>query len=129
MHTYTGIDIVRRVRPKKPKAPPIKPLEFLGSSRDDLAAMPAGVRHDIGVELMRVQFGGQPTDFKPMSTVGSGAYEIRVRDAAGAFRAIYVAKFEAAVYVLHAFQKKTQQTAKADIELARDRYRMIGEKR
>lgn len=116
------------MKPKKPTAPPIKQLEFLGSSRDDLAAMPAGVRHDIGVELMRVQFGGQPTDFKSMSMVGSGAYELRVRDASGAYRAIYVAKFEAAVYVLHAFQKKTQQTAKADIELAKVRYRMIGGK-
>jgi phage-related protein len=63
-----------------------------------------------------------------MSTVGAGAYEIRVRDASGAFRASYVAKFEAAIYVLHAFQKKTPQTAKADIELARVRYRMIGGK-
>lgn len=106
----------------------MKPLEFLGSSRDDLAAMPAGVRHDIGLELMRVQFGGTPADFKPMPAVGAGAYEIRVRDASGAWRAIYVAKFEAAVYVLHAFQKKTQQTAKADIDLARVRYRMIGGK-
>ena len=106
----------------------MKPLEFLGSSRDDLAGMPAGVRHDIGVELMRVQFGGQPTDFKPMSTVGAGVYEIRVRNTSGAYRAMYVAKFEAAVYVLHAFQKKTQRTAKADIELAKARYKMIGVK-
>lgn len=119
---------MRRVKSKKPTARPIKPLEFLGSSRDDLAAMPANIRHDIGVELMRVQFGGQPTDFKPMSTVGSGAYEIRVRDSSGAFRAIYVAKFESVVYVLHAFQKKTQQTAKADIDLAKVRYKMIGAK-
>ncbi|MGE0582857.1 MAG: type II toxin-antitoxin system RelE/ParE family toxin [Steroidobacteraceae bacterium] len=117
------------MRARKATAPPIKPLEFLGSSRDDLASMPASVRHDIGLELMRVQFGGQPTDFKPMSTVGSGAYEIRVRDAAGAYRAIYVAKFEAAVYVLHAFQKKTRQTSRADIELAKARYRLIGGKR
>ena len=104
----------------------MKPLEFLGSSRDDLVGMPSGIRHDIGVELMRVQFGSQPRDFKPMSTVGAGAYEIRVRDAAGAYRAVYVAKFEATVYVLHAFQKKTQQSAKADIELAKARYKMIG---
>lgn len=117
---------MRCVHPGKPTAPSIKSLEFLGSSRDDLTAMPAGVRHDIGVELMRVQFGGQPSDFKPMSAVGSGAYEIRVRDASGAYRAVYVAKFEAAIYVLHAFQKKTQQTAKADIELAKVRYKMIG---
>ena len=116
------------MKPKKLKALPMKPLEFLGSSRDDLAAMPAGVRHDIGLELMRLQFGGQPMDYKPMSTVGAGAYEIRVRDVSGAYRAMYVAKFAAAVYVLHAFLKKTQQTAKTDIELAKIRYKMIGGK-
>ena len=77
---------------------------------------------------MRVQFGGEPANFKPMPTVGAGAYEIRVRDESGTYRAIYVAKFEAAVYVLHAFQKKSQQTAKLDIELAKVRYRMIGGK-
>jgi len=77
---------------------------------------------------MRVQFGGEPTSFKPMPTVGAGAYEIRVRERSGSYRAIYVAKFEAAVYVLHAFQKKSQQTPTADIELAKARYRMIGGK-
>jgi phage-related protein len=74
---------------------------------------------------MRVQFGGRPADFKSMPVIGAGAYEIRVRDPSGAYRAIYVAKFEAAVYVLHAFQKKTQQTAKADLELAQVRYKLI----
>jgi len=63
-----------------------------------------------------------------MPTVGAGAYEIRVRDESGAYRAIYVAKFETAVYVLHAFQKKSQRTARMDIELARARYRLIGGK-
>lgn len=90
--------------------------------------MPDSVRHDIGLELMRVQFGGEPKNFKPMPTVGAGAYEIRVRDESGAYRTIYVAKFEAAIYVLHAFQKKSQQTAKADMELAKVRYKMIGGK-
>jgi phage-related protein len=106
----------------------MKPLEFLGSSRDDLAAMPANIRHGIGLELMRVQFGGEPTDFKPMPSVGAGVYEIRIRDVSGAYRAMYVARFDAAVYVLHAFQKKTQQTAKTDIELGKARYRLIGGK-
>jgi phage-related protein len=104
----------------------MKRLEFLGSSRDDLAAMPAGIRHAIGFELMRVQWGGAPTDFKPMSTVGVGVYEIRVRDASGAYRARYGAKFESAVDVLHAFQKKTRQTPRMDIELGRARDRMMG---
>ena len=103
----------------------MKSLEFLGSSRDDLCAMPDSVRHDIGLELMRVQFGSEPTNFKSMHTVGAGAYEIRVRDVSGAYRAIYVAKFEHAVYVLHAFRKKTQQTTKRDIDLAATRLRQI----
>ena len=130
MHAHTGIDIVPGVKPKRPTAPPIKPLEFLGSSRDDLAAMPANVRHDIGVELMRVQFGGEPKSFKPMSSVGAGAYAIRVRDESGAYRVIYVAKFAEAVYVIHAFQKKARKTPKAEIELARKRYRaMLNERK
>jgi phage-related protein len=104
----------------------LKPLVFLGSSRDDLRAMPDSARHDIGLELMRVQFGGDPADFKPMSVVGIGACEIRVHEESGAYRAIYVARFENAVYVLHAFQKKSRKTAKKDIDLARVRYKLIG---
>jgi phage-related protein len=104
----------------------MKPLEFLGSSRDDLRAMPDAIRHSIGLELMRVQFGAETWSFKPMPTVGTGVHEIRVRDASGAYRAIYVARFEAAIYVLHAFHKKTQQTTKMDVELAKARYRLIG---
>ena len=104
----------------------LKPLVFLGSSRDDLRAMPDSVRHDIGRDLMRVQFGGQPANFKPMSAVGVGACEIRVHDESSAYRTIYVARFENAVYVLHAFQKKSRKTAKNDIDLGKVRYRMIG---
>lgn len=87
--------------------------------------MRESVRHAIGVELMAVQLGGTPTDFKPIPAVGADAYELRVRDLSGAFRVVYVAKFADSIYVLHAFQKKTQKTAKADLELARQRYRLI----
>ena len=104
----------------------LKPLKFLGSSKEDLLAMPEAVRHAMGVELMVVQFGGAPSDFKPMPTVGQGVYEIRVRDVAGAFRVMYVARFSEAVYVLHAFQKKTQKTSKNDLDLAAFRYKLIG---
>jgi len=88
----------------------MKPLSFVGSSLDDLRAFPAAVRHAIDVELMRVQFGGVPTNFKPFKEIGSGAYEVRVH-LDGAWRVIYVTKLEKAIYVLHAFQKKTQRTA------------------
>ena len=63
-----------------------------------------------------------------MKAVGAGAYEIRHRDASGAFRVIYVAKFADAVHVLHAFQKKTRKTAQADIDLAAQRYKLIGDR-
>lgn len=61
-----------------------------------------------------------------MPDIGPGVHEIRVRDRAGTFRVIYVAKFDEAVYVLHAFQKKTPRTSRLDIEVARRRYRSIG---
>ncbi len=70
----------------------------------------------------KVQNGREADDWKPMPTIGPGAQEIRIRDAAGAFRVVYVAKFADAVYVLHCFQKKTQKTSKADVDLARKRY-------
>ena len=80
-----------------------------------------GVRR--GHQLDQVQRGREPDDWKPMNTVGRGVREIRIRDAAGAFRLLYVAKFDDAVYVLHCFQKKTQKTSKADLNLAAQRYR------
>jgi phage-related protein len=103
----------------------MKTVRFLDSSHKDLCAMPAPARHALGVELLTVQYGGEPKDWKPMPEVGAGAIEIRHRDESGAFRMIYVAKFAEAVYVLHAFQKKTQKTPKPDIDLATQRYRKL----
>lgn len=102
----------------------LKPLRFVGSSLESLRGFPREVRHAIGVELMRLQSHLEPTDFKPMPSVGPGAYEIRVH-LDGAWRVVYVAKFEEAIYVLHGFQKKTQRTAKRDLETAQRRYRLI----
>jgi phage-related protein len=69
-----------------------------------------------------VQRGAESTDFKPMPTIGKGVEELRVRDESGAYRVIYTARLPDAIYVLHAFQKKTQATAKRDVELAKSRY-------
>jgi phage-related protein len=100
-----------------------KPVEFRGSALEDLRAFPQTARREAGYQLDRVQHGREPDDWKPMNTVGRGVKEIRVRDAAGAFRVLYVAKFADAVYVLHCFLKKTQKTRKADLDLASQRYR------
>ena len=104
---------------------PRKDLEFIGSSYDDLIAFPADVRHEAGYQLDRVQQGEAPKDWKPMSTIGAGVCEIRLREADGAFRVVYVAKLERAVYVLHCFQKKTQKTEQRDIDVATKRYRQL----
>ena len=66
-------------------------------------------------------------DWKPMNTIGPGVREIRIRDKHGAFRVIYVAKFQSAVYLLHCFQKKTRATSKADLNLAESRSRDLVE--
>ena len=102
-------------------------MRFIATARKDLAEFPQSARRRAGYELFMVQVEREPADFKPVPSVGPGAYEIRVRDEAGAFRVIYVAKFAHAVYVLHAFQKKTRKTSRADLALARRRYKMIGE--
>jgi phage-related protein len=109
----------------------IKPVEFLGSALEDLRAFPRPARRSAGYQIDRVQRGLEPDDWKPMATVGAGVREIRLRDEAGAFRVVYAAKLEEAVYVLHCFQKKSKRTARRDLELATSRYRAIpkGEKR
>lgn len=101
----------------------LKPVEFRGSALDDLRAFPPAARREAGHQLDQVQHGRDPDDWKPMTTIGPGVREIRIRDAAGAFRVIYVAKLADAVFVLHCFQKKTQKTPRADLDLAARRYR------
>lgn len=104
-----------------------KPVHFIGSSLEDLRAFPDEARRDAGFNLNFVQQGLEPSDWKPMKTVGAGVNELRVRDPSGAFRVIYLATRPEAVYVLHCFQKKTRKTRKADIELAARRLRQMGE--
>jgi phage-related protein len=100
-------------------------IVFLGDSLDRLREFPDTARREAGVELRQIQLGLDPSDWKPMKTVGPGVREIRIRDKAGAFRVIYVVRRSDAVHVLHAFQKKTQQTAKKDLDLAAARLRQI----
>jgi phage-related protein len=103
----------------------IKPVEFLGDSLDALRRFPQDARRQAGFQLDRVQHGLDPDDWKPMKSIGVGVKEIRIRDAEGAFRVIYVAKFEEAVYVLHCFQKKAEKTEKAALVLARARLKEL----
>lgn len=103
----------------------MKEVTFLGNSLDCIREFPNEIRQQSGYELHKVQNGEMPTDFKPMPTIGRGVMEIRLRDENGAFRIIYTAKIENMIYVLHAFQKKTQRTSQQDLNLAKQRLNEI----
>lgn len=104
----------------------MKNVIWLGSSRLDLREFPASVQDAsfaiIGLQLFYPQQGRRADDWKPINTVGQGVEEIRMRDATGAFRVIYYARRADSIYVLHAFQKKTQQTPLQDLRLAKKRF-------
>lgn len=107
------------------KSENIREIEFLGSSLSDIRAFPEDARSEAGQELLNVQYGGMPSDWKPMSSIGTGVFEIRIKCQSGAFRVIYITKIADAIYVLHAFQKKTQKTNQRDIDLAKKRLAAI----
>ena len=97
-----------------------KPLQWVGGSLAELRAFPAEARRRAGYQLRRLQQGLLPDDWKPMTTVGPGVAELRVHTGTE-HRVFYIAKFDEAIYVLHAFEKRTRQTPHAAIELAHKR--------
>ena len=106
----------------------IKPVRFRGDAMESLRRFPDNARQDAGFQLDKVQRGRDPDNWKPMRSIGPGVKEIRIRDVTGAFRVIYLATLADAVYVLHCFQKKSEQTSNKDIQLARKRYKdLMGE--
>jgi phage-related protein len=106
----------------------VKPVVWVGDSLERLRGFPTRARRDAGFQLENLQAGLLPADWKPMASVGPGVSEIRV-NAGGAFRVLYIAKFSEAIYVLHAFQKKSRKTAPIHIDLARTRLRAVMEAR
>jgi phage-related protein len=104
----------------------MKPVIFLGDNRKRIISFPKSAKRRIGAELFLLEQGEQPEDFKPMPSVGRGVEELRVRDdRSNAYRVIYIARLRDAVFVLHAFEKKTQATSLADIRLAKARLQLI----
>jgi phage-related protein len=103
----------------------LNPIQFLGSSRRALAGFPVDARRTAVFQLDRVQRGREPSDWKPMPSIGAGVLELRVRESSGAYRVLYVMKFPEAIYVLHAFHKQTRKTSRLDIALARARFTQL----
>lgn len=104
----------------------MKPVTFVGNSLTRIKAFPMEARQNAGFQIERVQRGEDPDDWKPIKTIGSGVREIRISDISGQYRVVFVVNLKDAVYVLHAFKKKTRKTRKSDIDLARKRLTEIG---
>ena len=99
-------------------------MMWLGNSRETIRAFPDDVRKIAGFQLWRVKRGLDPNDWKPMPSVGLGVQEIRIHTGTE-HRVLYIAKFAEAVYVLHAFEKRTRRTPKEDLDVARQRLRLL----
>jgi len=106
-----------------------KALNWRGTSLNDVKAFPLDAKKQAGFELNKVQYGQSPTNFKSVNRWGAGVIEIKIKGEDGEYRVIYVAKFAEAVYVLHAFNKKTQQTSPRDVKTIIERYKAVIEER
>jgi phage-related protein len=98
--------------------PPIRPVVWIGTSKKNLQGFPKG-------ELQLIQYGEMPTNTKLFKGIGSGVFEIAIRYATDAYRAVLAVQLGEKIYVLHAFQKKAKKgisTPKMDIDLIRQRY-------
>ncbi len=102
-----------------------KEIRWVGSSYVDLLKFPDEPRRQAGFQLGKVQASLEPEDWKPFGEAGAGVKEICIREGSGAYRLMYLAKFEEAVYVLHCFQKKTEATTKQDKEIAEVRCKSV----
>jgi len=103
----------------------MKEIDFVGNSLDAIKDFPPKAKRQVGHELDRVQRGQEPGDWKPMKSVGAGVREIRVKDEQGIYRVVYLVKYLDLIHVLHAFQKKTEKTAKRDLDIAKQRLKQL----
>lgn len=100
-------------------------ISFVGQSLNDIKQFPENAKRESGYQLDRVQRGLNPNDWKSMVSMGAGVKEIRIKDATGIYRVIYVAKYLDTLFVLHAFKKKTQKIAKRDLNIIKERLKIV----
>ena len=99
----------------------MKKIIWLATTHSTIKEYPDNVRREIGYNLSKIQHGLDPADWKPMTGIGQGIKEIRIH-AENEYRILYLTKFQEAIYVLHTFVKKTQQTSQKELNIGRKRY-------
>ena len=111
----------------KPETAPSADAEvrWEGDSKTVISGFPAEVKENLGFGLRLLQQGKEPTDYRPMPSVGKGVFELRDADAATWYRVVYVSRIEDVIYVLHCFKKKGRRTPRADFQLAQQRFKQL----
>jgi phage-related protein len=126
--SYTSQQYADKLASDSP-APILAEVIWLGDSLEVLRGFPSAIQGDLGYALERVQRGQMPPDSKPMRTVGPGVYELRDQDEGAWYRVFYLKKIADVIYVLHCFEKRTAQTERKDIEVAKERLKRLNEQK
>ena len=103
----------------------MKNIIFIGQSKNIIKSFPQAAKRNTGYQLDKIQNGKEPSDWKPVNTIGTGVREIRIKDKEGIYRVIYISKFKQSIYVLHAFKKKARKTSKHDIDVVKTAYKIM----
>ena len=100
-------------------------IAWEGESRDVIREFPEDVRSELGIDLQLLQWGEQPSSFRPMQSVGKGVFELKQQDERSWYRVIYLSRIDDVIHVLHCFEKDSKKTPKKDIDLAKTRLKAV----
>jgi phage-related protein len=114
-------------------APKDAVIAWEGDSKEVISSFPDVAKYNLGFDLRLLQQGQQPTDYRPMSSIGPGVFELRDQDERAWYRVIYLSRVRGVIHVLHCFEKRSRETPMKEINTARQRLkaaraRMIAEK-
>jgi phage-related protein len=96
-----------------------------GDSRETLISFPEGVKQNLGFQLWQLQQGERPSDYRPVTSIGAGVFELRDQDERAWYRVVYLSRINDVIYVLHCFEKKSREMPKKDFEKARQRLKTV----
>ena len=99
-------------------------LHFEGDSLEVLSDFPDDIKRSLGFSLRQLQIGREPTS-RSMSSIGAGVYELKEADERAWYRVVYLSRIENTIYVLHSFEKESRNTDRRDIEIARQRLKLV----
>ena len=100
-------------------------IAWEGDSKEVISSFPDDVKYNLGFDLRLLQQGQRPTDYRPMSSIGAGVFELRDQDERSWYRVIYLSRIHDVIYVLHCFEKKSREMPRRDFEKARQRLKTV----